>query len=737
MASYTQTDIEASSKFAEANNYIRIVQKLYERAPHIASWLEISIRDATNDDYYIPATLKDSAKVVSVKIPEKLCTLLSCTPMKERDTCKPNEAASYYYVGTEQYDVQCQPSCYHLAAKISYDDSGARAVDIPQLNWNKMQQECRLVNSAMVSWLEKTFYRSDTKYELRVNDMPTGFSRIESDNPYGCGWTYKTNAAYCQYYDRTLQSDGSCDMTLLEKIVDAVIGQTLINYVKSSIRMLTNNGVPFALPSNLPTLPSELKPEHTLEGWRNNINADFVVPELIDTKPKLESAYSESMSRGRRKKRNVDTAETIHDFRRRAELESVDDMSNFMRSHVGMALDPEKVVIIGRKTAQQRKQQQQQKAQPEVKRRTKRSARFNIRAGTTTQPPQGTTKLTDDDGNEIPTNESDDSTSKKWHEYVKDVFILILKMFSDPNTYLNLGIDFAMDAALKKIKSLALKVVEKMSTYLAKGMLDVTGSIGTKVLVTGIRGLSVKLVTNMAIRIGAKIAIMLAKILAAAASVIGWLLVGTMLLDMLFSFWDPFGYNNMFPPELPNDMMESGELAFRQSLESATATFKFDNLAAIILSEDELLEIQLSSLIDRMIYLDALVVNSEGSRINKGPEINLQDGTKYDMELAQNAGMAERVKFDPKTFEEYNDKFMVRVNLNKYLNYIAGSSVIIAGVFMVTRLPILCMVAIIVAVVALALSRLELQDDILVDFLSKYRNKVPFYDNSDYGFSYD
>ncbi|ATY70182.1 OrNV p74-like protein [Tomelloso virus] len=697
MATYTNSDIAASSAFAEANNTIRLLRKLNEKAPHLTSWLNVTIRDATDEDFYIPSTLKNSAKVVTVEMTEDICKLLSCNPMKEQDNCKPNNTASYYYVGDNAYDVQCQPACFNTATKITYNENNERAVDMPQLNWNTLQSKCRIVNANVTAFLEKTFYRSDTKFELRVNDMPTGFSKIASDNPYGAGFTYKTNKSYCNYYDKTLQSDGSCQMTLLEKILDAIIGQTLINYIKSGIRMLTNDGVPFELPKNLPTLPSSLETVHTLDGWRNNVNADFVLPSIIDTTPQTATA-----GKSLRSKRSIDTPPNIHDARRKAEMESMDSMSNFMRTCMGLEIITDLDKILGLDEF-----------------------------GEILQP-MGSTPMRRDGS-----TTSTETTSTHWTEKMKEIFVELLKMFTEGDTYFYIGVDVASQLALKQIKSLSIKIVEKMSAYLAKGLFDITGSIGIKVLTSGIKGMAVKMVTGMAIRTGAKLSIMLAKMLGAAASVIGWLLVGTMLLDLLFTFWDPLGYSNMYPPELPNDMMESGELSLRQALAAPTANFEFENFASVILSEDEIMELQLESLIDRLIYLDALVVNSEGSRIDKGTEINISTGSTYEMESAQNAGMAERVKFNSENFEIYNDRFMSRVEINKYLNYISASSVVISGILMVARLPLLSFVAIIVALIVLAISRLELQDDILVDLVDKYKNKTPIYGNDEnkYGYS--
>lgn len=722
MASYTEDDMAAANKFAESNTKIRMLRRMYEKSPNLVSWVKYTIRPATVNDYYIPAILVDAAKVVTIEMTENLCKLLSCTPVREKEPCPVNGVASYYYVGDDAYDVQCQPACFHTATKITYTDDGSRAADVPQLNWHA--GKCRIVNSSMVSYLEKTFYRSDTKYEIRVNDMPTGFSRVKiDDNPYGSGISYRTNSAYCGYYDRHLEGDGSCEMSKWEYLLDAIVGQTLINSVKSGIRMLVNNNVPFALPSNLPKLPDKLDPIYTLDGWRKNINTSFVLPDLIDTKPKIATAETFKASL-KRKKRSLDSLDTdaeydheilhpnketndmIH-FRRRAELlGDGSDLSNFMRASMGMDVIKtlDKVVglndngdIVG------------PMEKPTISKKTKTNNSNDKSNNNTNEEADN-----DDDNDENP------EVPKDWTEKMRAMFVSLLQMLTEKDFYIQAGIDYISGKILDKLKALCKKVIEKLSRFLAEGLFDVTGSIGIKVLTSSIKSVTLRIVTTLVLRIGAKVAIAIAKLLAAVASVVGWILIGTMLLDLMFSFWDPFGYNNLFPPEMPKIVMENGELALRQAMASATADYEFDNLAAIVLSEDELLEIQLESLIDRITYLDALVVNSEGSRIDKGDEIDVNAGNQNAMDAAQTQGMAQKVRWNTQEYENYNRKFMTRVDTNKYCNYAAAAMILLSGIFAISRIPLLCIVFIIIALIIMALARFELQDDLVVDFLQKY-----------------
>lgn len=647
LPTYTEIDILNSSKYAEYNSRVRLLQKMQKRAPHLTSWLNVRVRDATKDDYYVPLALRASCKVLEIEMTKDLCDLLSCTPVRERDVCRPNEPATYYYVGDDGYDVQCQPACFNTALKATYNKDGGRGADTPQLNWHS--GKCRIVNSSTVSWLEKTYYRSSTHYEFRLNDMPTGFSRVaDNSNPFGCGFTYKPNPTYCRYYDRTMESNGECTMTTWEYVLDSVIGMSLINTVKSAIRMVSNNKVPFELPRNLPKLPSKLADVHTVEGWRENINRNFVIPPLIESKPQVPT--------GQRKKRDTTTSSEIDQLRQRAEMRSFatpNQLSSFLRQ------------------------------------------KMNISTLSTTADAEEEEK------------KKEEEAKKNWLEKIRDILVKLLEsLATDDNFWIQMGIDLAISKAVEKLKTIAVKVFEKVAASLSKTALRLTGSLGTRVLAAGFKSLFFRSVGALVLRVGAQLAIMLAKLLTAVSSVVGWLLVGVMIFDIGFSLWDPFGYKNLFPANMPSDLMYNGETTLRQMFKSSEANYEFDQLANLLLSQDEVLEIQIESLFDRLIYLDALVVNSEGTLIEKGPLIDPAKGTGAQLVEAQTQANTERIRFDAQTYAAYNRRFNLRIELTNRASALSYTTIGISLILLfVARLTILGVLAFIIGLVLLCMTR--------------------------------
>lgn len=754
MAKYTSVDIDNAHKFAQTNTNIRLLYALHKKVPHIASWLTYEIRDATFDDYYIPATLKHACKHIDINITENLCSLISCTAMKETRPCDPKELASYYYVGDKDYDVQCQPACFHTLPKPTYTSDGTRKPDIETLQYNKIEKKCRIVNSPVTTFLEKPFYRSSTIYEVRVNDMPTGFTRIPSTNRYGCGITYKNNEQYCKYFDRTMKTDGSCDLEWWEQGIGIVFSMVLVNSIKSGIRMLTNDKKPFAMPTNLPKLPETLAPIHTLEGWRKNINEDFVLPELINTLPqRITPDDIHEHSKDARYHENDDISNNIH-IRRSAEINDK-HLSNFARYHMG--LEQNNVFdddvdddhhkhddnnVDGNGVNDNNNDDDMSKK----KSRTRRSVKIpNIDLG---EDAGGG----DDDGIAFDpidkarkgthaNNFSDDKTRKTSFSKtillrIKMTLIRFIQSFTEPKTYGIILANVGFNIFIESLKPLVLRLAEKLTNLLTVSLFQSITRVTESAFGAGLRTLIITVVSRSVFNIASKVAIFMAKLIGAAVSVYGWLTIGMLIFDLVFTIWDPFGYLNMYPASMASDIMSSGEIALREAIEQASANFEFQHLVAKNLEEDEVVKIQLDSLFDTILYLESLVVNSEGSRIDKGEELDFSQIDAADLLTTKNEAIATRVKFNNYTFYQYNEKFMTRVQINRYIMYVSGISLAISAVLFLLRLNILGMVFLILFVIIIALSRLSLQNDLLVDLLYKYRNRNNPYD-SDIGYMPD
>lgn len=649
MAAYTNVDLAAATKFAQANFNIRVIRAMHTEAPWIASWLQYDIRDATDTDYFIPSKLKSVAKVVDVHITETLCNeVLSCNPNKEQTMCKPEDPASYYWVGDQQLGVQCNPSCFHTAPPKKTpdgppvvldgggdgdkDDDTKNVAQMYMLNYNRAAKQCRIMNTPLVSILERPFYRSDVIYEKRLNDMPTGFSRLDiSDtDATNSGITYRFNPTYCEYYDLSFTktqdtpnpdgSDVNCEYEWWEKGLSAVLGMSLINTIKSGVRQLISTSE-LKTPTNLINKPDTVPAKYTLDGWRKNINTAFIVPELIGTD--TLSIAADPVMPARRRRRDVSGATT-----------TVEDLI------------------------------------------------------------------------------------KKFMDIFKNMAASLVATLKSKDFYEAVAIDITVTSVVKQIEKMSLRIAEQMLANLATTLPTmIAQQIGDRVLTMSIKQVVTTASIEFAVRIGAQSAIAMAKILAASASVVGWILAVGFIFDLIFQVWDPYGYSNLMGNVQPAHIMESGEKTLRQLFEGAEGTnFTFNMLAGKVLDSDTLIGLQLSTLYDTILYLNALTVNSDGLRIEKGNALDMPDNTPAAIHIANAAGMAHRYAFNESNFNEYNAKFMVRVNLVQTLKLSGVVLLVVGAVLFVVKTFVLGLVCLLIGILIMSISCLSIYQDTFVKF---------------------
>lgn len=820
MASYTEEDLRASELFSRTNFVIRAMHAMYEKAPHLTSHLRWQF-DPEPVPYFVPDQLAHCAKTIRVAIPKRLCEKISCNPMKERDPCTDTEPASYYYVGDRSFDVQCQPACFNTSATPARDEHNKRIPDMPMLVWNAMQRKCRYVNTGIISYLEKPAVRSETRYELRINDMPTGFSRYErGGNPEGSGWTYRYNKSYCGYYDlefrgveQKVEFDseghvkppadedgndaagfdqwkaptdygdkaripplGDCKMSVFDTITDAIIGRSVINAVSGAFKYATGRAL-LPEPTGLPRKP-ELKAVHTVDGWRKDVNESFVLPQLL----LFEGSHigeTDDAPGGRRRKRSVvpppvGTHHRTDAHRRRAALtNSLHEYaaggagwySGFARHQLGLppvdangdetiaTQDDTAAVTHGDEAAgadyggddtDADTDDGSDEINPFVvplveetvrpRRRTKRSVRVDV---------LGKADLVGDAAEAIagvPEKLMHLVDSGEMREFVLNfpeklrAFAVMMGgmmrdmilSFGNPDTLTSMGISTLAEQTIAQLRRIGLQSIERLVAFLAQsGALKITGSIGSHTLMMSVRSLS-KTIISMGLKMAARGALMLAKLLVAATSVVGWILVCTMLLDLLFQWWDPLGYKNQLPPELPRDMMESGEQVLRHELGLLNPDYEFEHLMGVVLGPDAVMKIHLESLYDRLVYLEYLgPVNSEGSLIDRGVEVTVPtEMTPLDLALIQGVGIAQGVKFDAGVFADDEWRFRQRVRLNALLVTGAYGAGLGAAFLYVIGQALVGTVLALAAVIALAAAQLSLLDESLVNVLERSTNRT-------------
>lgn len=635
--SYTTTDVSNAEKFANYNVQVKLMHLMYKRAPHLVTYLEYTVRKATDDDYFIPESLPaETCLVIDVRIGADLCKKLSCTRMKDREPCTPADTASFYRIGDDSFGEQCQPACFNTRSPaVTYSDSGSQAVHTPMLNF--YQNECRIVPDVAVTHLERPYYRSDVHYERRVNDMPTGFSRTTdgTEARYGCGFTYKNNPTYCGYYDRKMEPDGTCTQQWWEKGLNAVTGTALINTVRSGIRTITNeSGTPFADPVGLPAFPSTVPERMTVSGWKSDVNAKFVLPSAVNVfDPKLDGRRSEAEKQQRKLRQRRQVADT----------------------------------------------------------QTKQAAAAASNKGDA--------------------DEADGTTLNK----IKQIIESLVDMFKSPETWKLLAESWAFNVSLDYIRQFSLKIIEVVQSSMVREMpklLDMAFS--RAVFAGGMRSVTRTIVVNSIVRTLSTSAVMIAKLTAEITSVAGWLIAALTVFDFIFAIWDPYGYNHMFPANYARDFMNAAEVSMRAQFQTPSLQYGYDELLKMFITHDEFVQVFIESLVDRVIYLDSLEVNSDGETIDKSDYLFVDKRNANAEQLTgklddiSKIALVRRVRFDPVSYDEYNAKFVEKITFSNVMVYAATGCAAASAMLIVTGWLILSVLCFIVCIVCMVLNRLTI-----------------------------
>lgn len=561
MASYTATDLQNAQLYANQRNKLASIKKLYEKIPSVASQLTYTIRQANYEtDYYYPSSFNEKAIMVDVEITKELCDYIKCTPWTPTGPCTETQDMIYYNVGTTGFDTACQPACFNLLQKTEYDDDGNPQAHIPSLEWNKFDNVCGFVPSTKF-WMEFPITRSQDRYEERMNDFKTGFERVD-DKDKVIGYRYRYNQYYCTQFGEDYDSKKeNCKEPAWLWFLDAILGKSLILTVESAVRKAVTGSS--LRPIDLPDLPKV--EEKYKQKWKAKLNDDFEVPDpdvLVSNVSR--NIKSRKLST---EKKTTDIYDTIILNRKNIKNKKDTDMSH--RRLLDAALTDEKNYKA-----------RSLKAKITIK-QSFWAAAF--------------------------------ATGGAFAIMYPDKFGEIVQSMWDWKTVAGFSDDI--------IFGLLKLVTTKLGNYLIKFSEKMLAKVASVVFDRAMTSIITKVFCVLSFRMVGKILIALGRVIAQISSVVGIVLLIGSFLDIAFMFWDPFGYNKQFPEGYLEDLQNQLDASLREQLGTTKPYLNFDILCGLLLTDDEQMELAINDFLYIYDYLDALEVNSEGSRIDKGDDI--------------------------------------------------------------------------------------------------------------------
>ncbi|QBB28668.1 P74 [Homarus gammarus nudivirus] len=594
--SYTNKDLDNGITYSNNRYKLRLINILFKKHPQLVSHMKYSIEQADSDrDYYYTDDFKTKAIKVSTKIPKYFCDKLSCNAVRAESSCTRDTTASYYIVGdVANFQRQCEPSCFHLLEDPVIDEeTGSEQVQMLRLAYNDAYG-CILLPTAY-AWHEHPFYRSETVYEHRLNDLPAGFN-ADVPNPLTySGMTYKYNKSYCDaYYDTWSDEKQTCVKKWWETVLYAVVGESIIKTVKAGIVTVENGYKSDYPPVSFPPIPP-IEPEWTVLGWKKDINEDFIVPP-IDYEIPANYMIQREVSDKNHKKLSQNKYEQNIEFIKQLKTKRKQISSNLRRKiekHYDVKLDIE--------------------AMSEIKRVKDISSRVKTFKDIPIRLVNNKTGDEDDIGT-----------------ILSQIIDGLLESVFTPDFWIDIGIGVLSDVILDQMKVVFRKLANDIIPKLAANIIKISGKLFAEVFSKTIISTITTTMSKIVVKTISKVMIQLAKLAAEIASVIGIILAIITIFDILLSLWDPLGFNNKFDQEIINSVTSSSDTAMRKSLGVSVPEMTFELFANMVLTPEEIIDESLHSFTYIYDYLNSLTINSEGSRINKGDELNFNDNTDFD-----------------------------------------------------------------------------------------------------------
>lgn len=211
-----------------------------------------------------------------------------------------------------------------------------------------------------------------------------------------------------------------------------------------------------------------------------------------------------------------------------------------------------------------------------------------------------------------------------------DLESIITSFLEDYALIFGIATDIGFSLLLDTFKTMLKKINKSLIPALKRMLLTTTTRVTVRVLGETYKAALVHSFNVIAVKTLTAAAKALTRVAILASSVVGIVLILLTMADLILAIWDPFGYNNMFPREFPDDMSRSFLAAYFDGLNDGGSRdlieFLPEFFSDMVETDDDAIFQSMFHLLD---YVNALEVNSDGQmlNLNEGSQITDFDET--------------------------------------------------------------------------------------------------------------
>jgi hypothetical protein len=518
--------------------------KFYKKYPHLASHSEIIISPATLDDYLFEEQFEQFAIIVTVKSTKDFCDQIQCNNhIAYAEDCAPTDEPSVFTSHSQTWG-QCQPACF------MYGDIERKPgqTDSFFVNWDG--NKCVYGAQELFTYFTDPRVRSDKKWTAHLNTIPDGFDiEFRNSRMYA-----KLNAEYCDEFDLNFNGTNCQAKWWQEFLSFTFIGSTIPTLIESACKQNFDTK-PKRKPFVDPNLNSIPVGQLSKDNWLENIDSNYqnVQPNIkledlgfnsiMRTHPKRGQFYWSNKGglqenflfyQTPNKTPTIKNYETYFHLRDNNLFSSVERKKIFNRETVDYTTRYNYLMRQIHNTISDKNT----------------SIDFKIKMNRQLLQQDQTKEGTDDDN---------------WQNFLNkfDAFFinladmipgLLQSLLNDWRTYVGIGYSVIEESLINLLKKLSTDVLEgTLGHVISTGI----GDLSERMLSTVIKDVISREISIMIASYVGKIAIMAAKLGLALVDIINILQIITIIFDIAFSFWDPFGLNNKLSADALNSMSDA------------------------------------------------------------------------------------------------------------------------------------------------------------------------------------
>ncbi|AUF81548.1 p74 [Malacosoma neustria nucleopolyhedrovirus] len=272
--------------------------------------------------------------------------------------------------------------------------------------------------------------------------------------------------------------------------------------------------------------------------------------------------------------------------------------------------------------------------------------------------------------------------------YIDDATLndIISQFLEDNALIFGIATDLGFELLLNQFKGLLKNLNTKIIPALKRMLMLSSKRLTNKLLGETYKAILVHSINRMALKAISTMAKAMTRILIKASSVVGLILIIFTLVDLILAFWDPFGYNNMFPREFPHDL----SLAFLSAYFSGLQNESVDFVEFLPEYFNDLIEDDDTAILDSLFYIldyvSELEVNSNGQQLNFEQSETIEDFDEITLIGSVLASSALYTRLDFMEYTERQNRLLFNDENSNFVQVaLAGSW--IAGAALIYLLP--------------------------------------------------